>query len=407
MEASTAVKLERSLSFPFESKEDYRRPPCSPLDMTQHDMHSTIPTIPILSPLTPVESLPFNRVRRHSMAHIMARLTPWKLQDYNNSVIGLHHEIVDFYNYMMPLPGEKRMRSELVSHIRSLVQARIPGSRLEVFGSCSTQTYLPTSDIDLVIFGESGGEPLKLVEEELVSAGLADAKEIKLLDKVTVPVIRFTELTTRVRIDISYNMHSGPEAANLIKKFIKNYPPLSKLLVVIKQFLLQRDFNEVFSGGLSSYALTLLLVSFMQLHPRRMATDVDANLGVLLIEFFEIYGRLFNYKNTGIRVTDGGSYFLKKHHQSYFDEHSLLIFIENPLDVKKVVTRGAFHFPVIRHAFEHAFLLLCSAALGNGVPDGYRSILGLIIFLDRGCVDQRAHWNKTWGDPEANAENEF
>ena len=33
-----------------------------------------------------------------------------------------------------------------------------------------------------------------------------------------------------------------------------------------------------------------------------------ANLGVLLIEFFELYGRHFNYMNTAIRVKDGGSY---------------------------------------------------------------------------------------------------
>eukprot|EP00800_Vazella_pourtalesii_P019870 TRINITY_DN6909_c0_g2_i2.p1 TRINITY_DN6909_c0_g2~~TRINITY_DN6909_c0_g2_i2.p1 ORF type:complete len:406 (-),score=61.74 TRINITY_DN6909_c0_g2_i2:85-1302(-) len=405
METSEIYKLERSLSLPNGLRDEHKKPPCLQMDTAQHDynnLHSPIPTIPILSPLTPVDSNPLNRFRRQ----LAPRLTPWKLQDYHHSVIGLHHEIIDFYNYMKPTPAEKRMRSELVTRIRSMLQARIPEAHLEVFGSCSTQTYLPTSDIDLVIFGECNGDPLKIVEEELRAAGLAN-KEIKFLDKATVPVVRFTELTTGVRIDISYDMRSGPEAASLVKKFIKTYSALPKLLVVIKQFLLQRDFNEVFSGGLSSYALTLLIVNFLQLHPRRMATDEDANLGVLLIEFFELYGRLFNYKNTGIRVTDGGSYFLKKHHQSYYDEHSLLLFIEDPLETKKVVTRGAFHFPIIRHAFEHAFLLLCSAVLGNGIPNGYQSILGLIIFLEQDCIEQRDQWVKTWGDPGTGAEDEL
>lgn len=36
------------------------------------------------------------------------------------------------------------------------------------------------------------------------------------------------------------------------------------------------------------------------------------NLGVLLIEFFELYGRNFNYTNVGIRVKGGGTYFSKQ-----------------------------------------------------------------------------------------------
>ena len=401
METSEIPKLDRSL--PGDLRDDYRKPPCLQMDISPHDnnsLHSPIPTIPILSPLTPVETNPLNRFKRQ----VTPRLIPWKLQDYHHSVIGLHHEIVDFYNYMRPTPAEKKMRFELVTRIRSLLQARLPEARLEVFGSCNTQTYLPTSDVDLVIFGSSSGDPLRVMEEELRAAGLA-GRDIKFIDKVTVPILRFTEVTTGVRIDLSYDTQSGPEAASLVKKFIKTYSALPKLLLVIKQFLLQRDFNEVFSGGLSSYALTLLIVNFLQLHPRRMATDEDANLGVLLIEFFELYGRLFNYKNTGIRVTDGGSYFLKKHHSSYFEENSLLLFIEDPLDNKKVVTRGAFHFPIIRHAFEHAFLLLCSAVLGNGIPNGYQSTLGLIIFLERDFVEQREQWEKSWGDPVAGTEN--
>ena len=405
METSHIPELDRSLSLPNSLRADHRKPPCLQMDIGPHDnniLHSPIPTIPILSPLTPVETNPLNRFKRQATP----RLIPWKLQDYHHSVIGLHHEIMDFYNYMRPTPAEKKMRTELVSRVRSVLQARLPEARLEVFGSCSTQTYLPTSDVDLVIFGASSGDTLRVMEQELRAAGLA-SREIKFIEKVTVPILRFTEVTTGVRIDLSSDTHTGPEAASLVKKFIKSYSALPKLLLVIKQFLLQRDFNEVYSGGLSSFSLTLLIVNFLQLHPRRMATDEDANLGVLLIEFFELYGRLFNYKNTGIRVTDGGSYFLKKYHPSYYEESSLLLFIEDPLDSKKVVTRGAFHFPIIRHAFEHAFLLLCSAVLGNGIPNGYQSTLGLIIFLEREWVDRREEWEKNWGHLVPGTDNEL
>ena len=63
----------------------------------------------------------------------------------------------------------------------------------------------------------------------------------------------------------------------------------------------------MFTGGLSSYALILLLVSFLQLHTRVDPSKANANLGVLLVEFFECYGKHFNYFKCGIRVRDGGS----------------------------------------------------------------------------------------------------
>ena len=44
------------------------------------------------------------------------------------------------------------------------------------------------------------------------------------------------------------------------------YPNLPYLVLVLKQFLLQRDLNEVFTGGISSYCLILLTVSFFQVH---------------------------------------------------------------------------------------------------------------------------------------------
>lgn len=39
---------------------------------------------------------------------------------------------------------------------------------------------------------------------------------------------------------------------------------LPYLVLVLKQFLLQRDLNEVFTGGIGSYSLFLMAVSFLQ-----------------------------------------------------------------------------------------------------------------------------------------------
>lgn len=51
------------------------------------------------------------------------------------------------------------------------------------------------------------------------------------------------------------------------------YPVLPYLIFVLKQFLLQRDLNEVFTGGISSYSLILMVISFLQVQE-----DADTSL---------------------------------------------------------------------------------------------------------------------------------
>ena len=105
-------------------------------------------------------------------------------------------------------------------------------------------------------------------------------------------------------MDISFNMANGLQSAELVKLYKKQYPALQKLIYVLKQFLLQRDLNEVrttlaavvttltylrvqvFTGGLSSYCLILMVVSFFQMHHRHDACTIEANLGVLLMGQF-------------------------------------------------------------------------------------------------------------------------
>ena len=55
----------------------------------------------------------------------------------------------------------------------------------------------------------------------------------------------------------------------------------------------------------------IIQCTFQHCPRRRRGRLEDENLGVLLMEFFELYGVLFNYNNTGIRIHNGGSFFNK------------------------------------------------------------------------------------------------
>ncbi len=65
-------------------------------------------------------------------------------------------------------------------------------------------------------------------------------------------------------MDISINQINGIAAGKMINRFLEELPALRAIVLVIKSFLHQRSMNEVFSGGLGSYSIVCLAVSFLQ-----------------------------------------------------------------------------------------------------------------------------------------------
>ena len=77
---------------------------------------------------------------------------------------------------------------------------------------------------------------------------------LQVLDKASVPIIKLTDKLTKIKVDISFNMANGLKSVELVKLYRRQFPPLQKLICVLKQFLLQRDLNEVSSWEWSGVA---------------------------------------------------------------------------------------------------------------------------------------------------------
>ncbi|XP_069770285.1 terminal nucleotidyltransferase 4A isoform X3 [Narcine bancroftii] len=327
---------------------------------------------------------------------------PWKTMKYNVGVTGLHEEVLEFYNFMSPRPEEETMRKEVVKRIESVIKELWPTADVQIFGSFSTGLYLPTSDIDLVVFGKWKNPPLQLLEQALRRRNIAEPYSIKVLDKATVPIIKLTDQETEVKVDISFNVETGVKAAQFIKDFIKGYPVLPYLILVLKQFLLQRDLNEVFTGGISSYSLILMAISFLQLHPRIDARRPSVNLGVLLVEFFELYGRHFNYLKTGIRIRSGGAYVAKDEIMKNMTNgyRPSMLCIEDPLVPGNDVGRSSYGAMQVKQVFDYAYIVLSHAVspLARSYPNkDSESTLGRIIKVTQEVIDYREWIKKKWG----------
>ena len=329
-------------------------------------------------------------------------------QNFNNKnyhsegLVNLHKEIIAFSEYIAPTIEELYMRNEIICRITKVIKEQLPHAEVDVFGSYKTGLFLPTSDIDMVVFGEWKTLPLALLKEALIKEHISDHENVKVLDKASVPIIKILETKTDLKVDISFNTTNGVKSAELIKKYLIEYPCLRSLVMVLKQFLIQRDFNEVWTGGIGSYSLILMTVSFLQLHTRVDPRSCEVNLGVLLIEFFELYGRCFNYMKTAIRIANGGCYLpkeeiLKKISNQGF--RSSVLCIEDPLNPLNDIGKGSYGALKVKQAFEYAYFNLSAAVLPQNeflIKSNSQSILGRIIRVTKEVRDYRQSIKKIY-----------
>ncbi|KAF9371648.1 hypothetical protein BGX21_005056 [Mortierella sp. AD011] len=226
----------------------------------------------------------------------------------------LNHEVKDFVAFISPTQEEHQVRIYVYERVKGAIKALWGDVVVKLFGSFETQLYLPTSDLDIVIFREDAflRDELKSLATHLQRTKVGSDFEI--IPDAKVPLVKFKESISDISVDISFNVFNGVDGATLIKRFMEDTPGLRSLTILVKHFLKLKRINEPFYGGIGSFLTVIMVLSFLQMHPKVQGKwiDPEENLGVLLIEFFELYGLNFNYKNVGLTVADGGRYFLKK-----------------------------------------------------------------------------------------------
>ncbi|GAA5917840.1 hypothetical protein JCM8208_006382 [Rhodotorula glutinis] len=135
------------------------------------------------------------------------------------------------------------------------------------------------------------------------------------------------------------------------------------LVLLVKAFLGQRGMNEVFTGGLGSYSIICLVISFLQLHPKIQTATVNPNrnLGLLFVEFLELYGKHFNYDQAGITLRGRGGYFNKHDKGWYRPGQPYLLSIEDPNDPKNDVSGGSHAIIRVRQTLSGGFDVLTAS----------------------------------------------
>lgn len=273
-------------------------------------------------------------------------------------------EIKDFISYISPNRQEIEQRNKAIAKLKSAVKKFWKDANLYCFGSYATDLYLPGSDIDCVIISlnqdKENRQSLYSLASYLKRNGLAI--QVEVIVKTRVPIIKFIEPDSQIHIDLSFERTNGLEAAKIIRNWLQDTPGLRELVLIVKQFLHARRLNDVHTGGLGGFGIICLVYSFLRLHPRIVTNDIKPleNLGVLLIDFFELYGKNFGYDDVAIHVsTHDARYSSKDSNPDIANSRSRFsLVIQDPGDPTNNITRGSFNLRDIKKAFAGAFDLL-------------------------------------------------
>ncbi|KAH9854339.1 hypothetical protein C2E23DRAFT_867398 [Lenzites betulinus] len=230
---------------------------------------------------------------------------------------GLHDEIVAFFAHVAPTPDERHARAVVIAQVAEVIRGRLPRAAVDTFGSVAQDLYLPDGDTDLVITvphpydDETKRRVLFQLAARMRSTGVTDHTHV--VAHARVPLISFKTFPDlgSLKIDISMNAPDGLRAVPILRDYFQRVPALRYLVMTLKSLLSRHGLNSASSSGLSSYALILLTLSFLQLNPAgRPAAYIDQpleseSLGVLLTDFLEYYADEFPYETSYVSVTEG------------------------------------------------------------------------------------------------------
>lgn len=133
-----------------------------------------------------------------------------------------------------------------------------------------------SSDIDLVVRSSQIERQPKTQVLYALAAALRRAnlaENVQIIGRAKVPIVKFVSSFGRFNVDISINQINGVSAGQIVNSYIDCLPALRPLVLVIKAFLSQRSMNEVYSGGLGSYSVICLVISFLQVSHSLTITD--------------------------------------------------------------------------------------------------------------------------------------
>ncbi|KAK0955948.1 hypothetical protein LTR91_009298 [Friedmanniomyces endolithicus] len=296
------------------------------------------------------------------------------------------------YEFVRPHDYEEAVRRDLIHRIeRAIRESSAKGAEsvsLHCFGSFAAGLYLPTADMDLVAVSPEymNGRPAKFgqsatqmhrIRTHFEYIGVALPETVAVIARAKVPIIKFPDNMTGIKVDISFENDSGLVANKVFLRWKAQYPAMPVIVVLVKQLLAMRNLNEVYTGGIGGFTTICLVVSMMQLMPELQSNSVEPRLhyGELLMNFLDLYGNRLDFHTTGIRMDPPG--YFNKHFDPAPKQNLDRLTIIDPNNPMNDISGGSYEIDAVLNTFRQASAALqrrlAQVHAGKKVED---SILG-------------------------------
>ena len=288
----------------------------------------------------------------------------------------LNKDILDYQQFVIKKRDNYiEINEKILDKIQNNINKINTNFKAKLYGSRATNLFLMWSDIDVVICNEKRNKKIKeeinkeeeietedniedikydFLEKlnELLNNDITFVENIKYLNKAKIPIIKIktTKEYNNIMIDITLQSkdHFGLKCVNLVKKLLKEYDILETLLFPLKTMLKLSELNDPYNGGLSSYALILMIVYFLE-YQKKMKKEINKdNVGSLFYEFLFFYGGRMDTNYIDINNINNSMKINK----------NPFIYILDPLNNENNVGKTSFKYMEVKFIFLIALQIL-------------------------------------------------
>ena len=347
--------------------------------------------------------------------------------DDNFIIKTLDKDLLDYEKYINYLNLIKKPQIDLIiQNIKSSVNEVLPGYDIKLYGAYGSGLNLPWSDLNIILYNKNktdtnilsyednitetneretstqsqnndeiiplnknnknssscsvseinnnyNNENISLIlinlynclKNNLVNTNQLNKSNIIKTETNSYLVINTKEEFQKIKIYISIEKPNDPglKRLELIKSFMKEYPPL-KPIVLSKEAILKKAYlNCQYQGGLPFYGLILMVVSFIQNQKEKYNysfKEEDIN-GNIFYEFLKYYGIRFDFNKYVIityKINEINSSMNEKENHISLSSNSnnQELIIIDPMDKKTNIAKQTFQYSNIKMAFLIAFM---------------------------------------------------
>ena len=282
----------------------------------------------------------------------------------------LQKDLLDYQNYIQDQMSKKKyIIEQLIANIQMSINERIDDIEVQIYGSYRTGLSLPWSDIDIILINKNN--LLKNQSEKILRqlcylfTGKKWINSMKFLENLPIPSITIVSSSDygSINIDITVqdDKHNGLKCVSLVESYLKEYSALRPIILALKSILKNASLNNPNLGGLSSYGLILMVVSYIQ--SKRDSNNYEDDdkdiIGKTFHGFLGHYGIFFDFNRYVILtypIKDNNTPIIDNDTILNFDQSHDLIIVD-PLNNKNNVAQKTHQFMNLKMAFMIAFMV--------------------------------------------------